>query len=246
MNLANRVALVTGATGHIGAAIARRLAGAGATVVITGRRRDALEELASSLAAEGRHVLARPADVQDASSVTALVEGAVQELGRLDILVNNAGITRDSLVARMKDEVWQEVLSVNLTGAFLCTRAALRPMLRQRWGRIINVSSVAGLAGNAGQANYAAAKAGILGFTRSLAREVATRGITVNTVAPGYIDGGMTESLTPEQRERIVSQIPMGRAGTADEVAGVVLFLASDLSSYMTGQTLVVDGGLVM
>ncbi|MDQ7829145.1 MAG: 3-oxoacyl-[acyl-carrier-protein] reductase [Armatimonadota bacterium] len=245
--LAGRVALVTGASGGLGRAIALELARQGAAVgVHYGRRREAAEAVVQAIGERGGRAVALGGDLTDPATPGRLVE-AVQAWGDgLHILVNNAGIARDTLILRMKDEDWDAVLETNLGAAFRCIRAVLRPMVRQRSGRIINVVSIAGQIGNAGQANYAAAKAGLIGLTKATAREVASRGITVNAVAPGLIDVGLTEALGPEQVRRFLDQIPLGRLGTAAEVAAAVAFLASDDAAYITGHVLNVDGGLVM
>jgi 3-oxoacyl-[acyl-carrier protein] reductase len=242
-SLSGKAALVTGASGAIGGAIARALHGAGAKVLLAGTRRDALDALAAEL---GQHAHPFPFDLADPASGDGLVKAAETTLGGVDILVNNAGVTRDGLALRMKDEDWQTVIDIDLTAAFRLARAALRPMMRKRWGRIISVGSVVGSTGNPGQANYAAAKAGLVGMSKALAAEVASRGITANCIAPGFIVSPMTDALTPEQRERIAASIPMGRVGTPEEVACCALFLASEEARYITGQTLHVNGGLAM
>ena len=244
-DLKDRTALVTGATGGIGAAIARALHGAGATVVLSGTRENVLEERMRELGGERVHAV--PANLSDPESVAALVPAAEQALGRgVDILVNNAGITRDTLAMRMKPEQWQQVLDVNLTAAFRLSQAVLKGMMKARWGRIVNITSVVALTGNPGQANYAAAKAGMIGMSKSLAREVAARGITVNCIAPGFIETPMTDALNEKQREAILSQIPAGRLGSPEDVAAAALYLASDAAAYVTGQTLSVNGGMAM
>ncbi len=244
-DLKDRTALVTGATGGIGAAIAKALHGAGATVVLSGTRENVLEERVRELGGERVHAV--PANLSDPESVAALVPAAEQALGRgVDILVNNAGITRDTLAMRMKPEQWQQVLDVNLTAAFRLSQAVLKGMMKARWGRIVNITSVVALTGNPGQANYAAAKAGMIGMSKSLAREVAARGITVNCIAPGFIETPMTDALNEKQREAILSQIPAGRLGSPEDVAAAALYLASDAAAYVTGQTLSVNGGMAM
>lgn len=242
-DLSGKTALVTGASGGIGGAIARALHGQGASVLLAGTRRAALEALAAEL---GERACVHAADLADPAAADALVKDAETTLGKLDILVNNAGVTRDGLAVRMKDEDWQRVLDVDLTAGFRLARAALRGMMRRRFGRIIGISSVVGTTGNPGQANYAAAKAGMIGLSKALAAEVATRGITVNCVAPGFIASAMTDVLTPEQKERIAQAIPMGRLGTPGDVAASVVFLASDQAAYITGQTIHVNGGMAM
>ncbi|HEX5319784.1 MAG TPA: 3-oxoacyl-[acyl-carrier-protein] reductase [Stellaceae bacterium] len=242
-DLGGQAALVTGASGGIGGAIARALHRAGATVALAGTRRPALDALAAELGA-GTPVLT--ADLSTPEAADALVKDAEAALGQLDILVNNAGITRDSLALRLRDEDWQAVLDVNLTATFRLTRAALRGMVRRRHGRIVSIASVVGVTGNPGQANYAASKAGMIGMSKSIAAEVATRGITVNCVAPGFIATAMTEKLNNEQQARIAAAIPAGRMGTPDEIAAAVLFLASAEAAYITGQTLHVNGGMAM
>ncbi|MBE3577365.1 MAG: 3-oxoacyl-[acyl-carrier-protein] reductase [Limnochordales bacterium] len=244
--MAGQVAIVTGASGALGRAIARRLAAAGAAVMLTGRRVEELEHLRHEIEGTGGRAEFFPADLTRPEQAESLVAATLERLGRLDILVNNAGVNRDNLLLRMKDEEWHEVLTVNLTAPFWLTRAALRPLLRQRSGRLIFISSVAGLLGNAGQANYAATKAGVIGFARSLARELAGRGITVNVVAPGFINAGLTERLPADRRQALVANIPMQREGTPEEVAHAVGFFASPASSYITGQVLAVDGGLAI
>lgn len=242
-----RVAIVTGAGRGIGRAVALRLAAEGASVAISYRSNDdAARETADAVREAGVECEVFKGDVASAEDVQALFEGVSAAFGRLDILVNNAGLTRDNLMMRMKEEEFDEVLRTNLGGTYLCTRAALRPMIRARWGRIVNISSVVGLVGNAGQANYAASKAGIIGFTKSVAREVAQRGITANAVAPGYVETELTGSLPEDVKEAIRTQVPMGRFGEAEEVAEVVAFLAGEGAGYVTGQTIAVDGGMTM
>lgn len=240
MNMLGKVALVTGATRGIGKAIATRLKEAGAEVVVTGRDQTLLDAWRK----EG--VLAINCDVTKVEQVEELIASTLSQHGRIDILVNNAGVTKDGLLMRMSDDDWYKVLETNLTGVFNVCRAAIRPMLKQRSGKIVNISSVVGVMGNAGQSNYAASKAGVIGFSKSLAKEVASRKILVNCVAPGYIDTEMTQALTDKQREEIVRMIPLGRTGQGSDVAALVHFLVSDLNSYITGQTIHVDGGLVI
>jgi 3-oxoacyl-[acyl-carrier protein] reductase len=242
-SLEGRRALVTGASGGIGGAIAEALHAQGATVTLSGTRAAALEALAGKL---GERVHVAPADLGDAAAVDALVPEAERAMGGLDILVNNAGLTRDGLAIRMKDDDWQTVIRVNLEAAFRLSRAALKGMMRQRFGRIVGITSVVGVTGNAGQANYAASKAGMIGMSKALAQEVASRGITVNCVAPGFIQSAMTDALSEKQREAIMGTIPAGRLGAAPEVAAAVVYLASDEAAYVTGQTLHVNGGMAM
>jgi len=247
LDLSGRVAIVTGGSRGIGRAIAERLAGSGAAVVVNYRgNAAAAEATVATITAAGGTAIAIQGDVSQPEDVEHLVKTTLERFGRIDILVNNAGITRDTLLLRMKESDFDEVIATNLRGVFLCTRAVLRPMTKQRFGRIINITSVVGLTGNAGQANYAAAKAGILGFTKSTAREMARRGITVNAVAPGFIETEMTDALNEETRKAILATIPLGRFGQPAEVAGLVCFLASDAGAYISGQTLTIDGGMVM
>jgi 3-oxoacyl-[acyl-carrier protein] reductase len=242
-----RVALVTGGGRGIGRAIAARLAKGSAKVAISYRANDAAaEETANLVRAAGAECELFKGDVATPKDVEVLVNGIGEAFGPVEILVNNAGTTRDNILLRMKDAEFDEVLATNLKGTYLCTRAVLRGMVRARWGRIVNVSSVVGLLGNAGQANYAASKAGIIGFTKSVAREVAGRGITANAVAPGYVETELTGSLPESIKEQILGQVPVGRFGELEEVAEVVAFLASDSAAYITGQTIAVDGGMVM
>jgi 3-oxoacyl-[acyl-carrier protein] reductase len=245
--LKDQVAVVTGASGGIGSRIAAALAAEGAAVVIHYRHHwEAAERLVQEILSAGGRARAVPGDLTDPEQAAAVIAAARDGFGRIDILVNNAGVARDGLVLRMKDEEWQEVLDTSLSGTFYCIRAALREFVRQRRGRIINITSTAGQVGNPGQANYVAAKAGVIGLTRAVAREVGSRGITVNAVAPGYIAAGMTDGLPPEVTARYLAQIPLERAGSPDDVAAAVVFLASDDAGYITGQVLNVDGGMVM
>ena len=242
-DLSEKTALVTGASGGIGGAIARALHAQGAAVGLSGTRAGALEALADELGARA-HVL--PCDLSDSEACQALPGRAEAALGGLDILVNNAGLTRDNLAVRIKDEDWNLVLEVNLTAAFRLVRASLRGMMKRRWGRIIGITSVVGVTGNPGQANYAASKAGMIGMSKSLAQEVGSRGITVNCVAPGFIETAMTDALGEPQRDKLLGAIPAGRLGSSDDVAACVAFLASEEAAYITGQTLHVYGGMAM
>ncbi len=247
IDLSGKTALVSGASRGIGRAIAVELAGAGAAVVVNYRAgAEAAEAVVGEIEAAGGRATAVQADVSAAADVERLVKASTDAYGSLDILVNNAGITRDNLLLRMKDEEWEAVLNTNLRAAYLLTKAVLRPMMRARWGRIISITSVVGLTGNAGQANYSAAKAGLIGFTRSVAREMAARGITANAVAPGFIETDMVAGLSAELRENVLKQIPLGRLGDPRDVAQLVAFLASDAAAYVTGQTIAVDGGMTM
>ncbi|MEP2829511.1 3-oxoacyl-[acyl-carrier-protein] reductase [Parvibaculum sp.] len=242
-DLTGKGALVTGASGGIGSDIARALHGQGATVALSGTRKEALDALASEL---GEHTRVLPCNLSDSEAVDALPKQAEEALGSLDILVNNAGLTRDNIFMRMKDEEWEEVIRVNLTAAFRLSRGVMRGMMKRRWGRIIGITSVVGVTGNPGQANYAASKAGMIGMTKSIAQEVASRNITANCIAPGFIRSAMTDALNEEQQSRIMSTIPAGRLGEAKEIAAAAVYLASDEAAYVTGQTLHVNGGMAM
>ncbi len=242
-NLTGKTALITGASGGIGAAIAAALHAAGATIAISGTRVEKLNELKSQIG-ENVHVL--PCNLSSAEDVEKLIPAAEAALGGLDILVNNAGITKDGLAMRMKDEDWQSVIDVNLTSNFRLCRAAMRGMMKKRAGRIINITSIVGVTGNPGQANYVASKAGVIGLTKSLAQELATRGVTVNCIAPGFIATPMTDVLNEKQKEAILGRIPAGRMGGPQDIAAAVLYLASDEAGYVTGQTLHVNGGMAM
>ncbi|HEY8796140.1 MAG TPA: 3-oxoacyl-[acyl-carrier-protein] reductase [Gemmatimonadaceae bacterium] len=243
IELTGRVALVTGSTRGIGREIAATLAGAGARVAVSGRSAETAAEVANSIGGEARGFAC---DIADTASAAALVESVEKHFGSCDILVNNAGITRDNLLMRLKDDDWDAVLDANLRGAFATIRAASRGMMKKRWGRIINITSVVGITGNKGQANYAASKAGLIGLTKSVAKELASRNILANAVAPGFIETDMTAAMTADARTELGSQIPLGRLGTPGDIAGMCAFLASEHASYITGQLFVVDGGLVM
>ncbi len=243
IDLTGKVALVTGSTRGIGREIAATLAGAGARVAVSGRSAETSAEVANAIGGEARGFAC---DIADTASAAALVEGVEKHFGSCDILVNNAGITRDNLLIRLKDDEWDAVLDANLRGAFATIRAASRGMMKKRWGRIINITSVVGITGNKGQANYAASKAGLIGLTKSVAKELASRNILANAVAPGFIETDMTAAMTADARTELGSQIPLGRLGTPGDIAGICAFLASEHASYITGHVFVVDGGLVM
>ena len=242
-HLNDKSALVTGASGGIGSAIARKLHAAGAKVALSGTRQEPLERLAEEL---GERAYILPCNLSDMAAVEVLPKQAIETLGSLDILVNNAGITRDNLFMRMSDEEWQSVIDVNLTATMKLCKGALRGMMKSRWGRIINISSIVGATGNPGQGNYAASKAGMVGMSKSLAYEVASRGITVNVVAPGFIATAMTDKVADDRKEAILAQIPAGRMGAAEDIASAVAFLASDGAGYITGSTVHVNGGMAM
>jgi 3-oxoacyl-[acyl-carrier protein] reductase len=243
IDLTGRTALVTGSTRGIGRAIAETLTGAGARVAVVGRDQGKAAEAAAAI---GGSAQGFGADVSDPASVVALVEGVESAFGQIDILVNNAGLTRDNILFRIKDDDWDMVLDANLRGAFIAIRAAARGMMKRRWGRIINIASIVGITGNKGQANYAASKAGLIGLTKSVAKELGSRNILVNAVAPGFIETDMTAAMTPEARAALAGQIPLDRLGSPQDIAGTVAFLASEHAAYITGQVLVVDGGMVM
>lgn len=244
--LAGRKALITGASRGIGRAMAVQLAQEGADVALLATKADLLEAVAVELRGLGRKVVTLAVDLRDSDGVSAAVDKAKDELGGLDILINNAGVTADQLLLRQKEEDWVRVLDVNLTGAFRVTKAACRYLMKSKYGRVINITSVVGLTGNAGQASYASSKAGLIGFTKSLAQELASRGVTVNAIAPGFIDTDMTAALTPEQQAGVLKKIPMGRMASPSDVANAAVFLASDRAAYITGTVLQVDGGLAM
>jgi 3-oxoacyl-[acyl-carrier protein] reductase len=243
IDLAGKTAVVTGSTRGIGRAIAESLAAAGARVAVVGRDQARAADAAGTL---GNGARGFAADVSDPASVVALVEAVEKDFGQIDILVNNAGLTRDNILFRLKDDDWDQVLDANLRGAFVAIRAVARGMIKRRWGRIINIASVVGITGNKGQANYAASKAGLIGLTKSVAKELGSRNVLVNAVAPGFIETDMTAAMTPEARAGLAGQIPLERLGRPEDIAGVVTFLASDQAGYITGQVLIVDGGMVM
>jgi 3-oxoacyl-[acyl-carrier protein] reductase len=246
MTLSGRVALVTGASQGIGRACALRLAQSGATLAVASRSQGKLQELVSQIEASGGKAAAFALDVGEEEQIKSAFKAVIAQFGKIDILVNNAGITRDQLVMRMKRADWDSVLNTNLTSAYLCTQQAISSMLKQRWGRIINVTSIFGQMGQAGQANYAASKAGLIGLTMAIAREVASRSITCNAVAPGFIETAMTSGLSEDLKQSALKMIPLGRVGSTEEVAGAVAFLASDEASYITGHVLNVNGGMLM
>jgi 3-oxoacyl-[acyl-carrier protein] reductase len=246
MSLSGKIALVTGAAQGIGRDIALGLAADGAEVAICDVNLEAAQKTAADIEAKGRKSLALKANVASSADVTAMIDQVVEKFGRIDILVNNAGITRDGLILRMKDEDWDLVLSINLKGAFLCTKSALKYMSKQRSGTIINIASIVGAMGNAGQANYVASKAGLIGLTKTIAREYANRNVTANAVAPGFIDTAMTQALTEQVRTDLAKQIPLGRLGSSEDVASAVRFLASPAAAYITGQVIHVNGGMYM
>jgi 3-oxoacyl-[acyl-carrier protein] reductase len=246
-SMEGRAAIVTGGARGIGKAIVEKLAGLGANIMIADLLLDVAEQSASEIShSTGKNILAIQVDITDGKSASQLVERTIKEFGKIDILVNNAGITRDMLILRMEEADWDAVLNVNLKGAFNCSKAAIRPMMKQRYGRIVNISSVSGQAGQAGQTNYSASKAGLIGFTKALAREVASRQITVNAVAPGYIPTALTNVLSEDLKKTILNATPVGRMGLPEEVAAAVAFLASQEAAYITGQVLAVDGGMAM
>ncbi len=244
--LKNKIAVVTGASRGIGQGIALELAKAGATVALVSRTADALKIVADEIAAVGGTASVHPCDISDGEAVTAKFKEIVNQYGELHILVNNAGVTKDALLMRMSTADWELPIQVNLTGAFNCIKAAIRPMMKARFGRIINITSVVGVTGNAGQANYAASKAGLIGLTKSIAKEVGSRGITVNAIGPGFITTDMTADLSEEILIKMAESIPLGRMGNPEDIAPAVVFLASEGASYITGQTLLIDGGMVM
>ncbi len=245
-DLKDKVAVVTGASRGIGKSIAETFAKAGATVICVSRSKDDLKALSDSLNEAGGSSSYRACDISQSDAFVDMIKSIMDEFGKLDILINNAGVTQDTLLMRMSEDQWSTVLDINLKGAFNGTKAVMRPMMKNRWGRIINISSIVGITGNAGQANYAASKAGLIGFTKSVAKEVASRGITVNCIAPGFIKTDMTGVLSDQVKEELLDRIPMGRMGEGNDIAHTALFLASDEASFITGQTIVVDGGQII
>ncbi len=243
-NLSGKTALVTGASGGLGSEVAKKLHANGATVILSGTRENVLNDIANDIGGDRCHVVT--CNLSNADDIEKLAKEAAEKTGSVDILINNAGLTRDGLLMRMKDEDWEDVLNVNLTANFRLTRALLRGMMKNRWGRIVNISSVVGVMGNPGQANYAASKAGMIGFTKSLAQEVASRNITANCIAPGFIKTAMTDALNEDQKNAMLTRIPAGRFGESEDIAATALFLASPEAAYITGQTLHVNGGMVM
>jgi len=244
--LKNKIAVVTGASRGIGKSIAETFSKAGATVVCVSRTEEPLQKLSNDLNEAGGNASYRTCDISDGESFTSMIKSVVDEFGQCDILINNAGVTQDTLLMRMSDDQWSNVLDINLKGAFHGCKAVMRPMMKKRTGRIINISSIVGITGNAGQANYAASKAGLIGLTKSIAKEVASRGITVNCIAPGFIKSDMTDILSDQVKEELLVRIPVGRMGEGNDIAHAALFLASDEASFITGQTIVIDGGQII
>ena len=245
-NLNNKIAIVTGASQGIGKIIAFELAKSGAHVACISRNKKAIESIVDEITINGGQASSFPCDISDSDTLSEIITEIIKENSRIDILVNNAGITKDSLLMRMSIEQWDDVINTNLKGAFHCTKAVVRYMMKNKFGRIINITSIVGLTGNAGQANYAASKAGLIGMTKSIAKEVASRGITANCIAPGWIETSMTEKLSEEVKSEFLSHIPVGRIGSPDDIANAVIFLASDEAGYITGQTITVDGGRII
>ena len=245
-NLNNKIAIVTGASQGIGKIIAFELAKSGAHVACISRNKKAIESIVDEITINGGQASSFPCDISDSDTLSEIVTEIIKENSRIDILVNNAGITKDSLLMRMSIEQWDDVINTNLKGAFHCTKAVVRYMMKNKFGRIINITSIVGLTGNAGQANYAASKAGLIGMTKSIAKEVASRGITANCIAPGWIETSMTDKLSGEVKNEFLSHIPVGRIGSPDDIANAVIFLASDEAGYITGQTITVDGGRII
>ena len=245
-NLNNKIAIVTGASQGIGKIIAFELAKSGAHVACISRNKKAIESIVDEITINGGQASSFPCDISDSDTLSEIITEIIKENSRIDILVNNAGITKDSLLMRMSIEQWDDVINTNLKGAFHCTKAVVRYMMKNKFGRIINITSIVGLTGNAGQANYAASKAGLIGMTKSIAKEVASRGITANCIAPGWIETSMTEKLSGEVKNEFLSHIPVGRIGSPDDIANAVIFLASDEAGYITGQTITVDGGRII